>query len=64
VTGLTLPFNLAGVPAIALPWSSTADGVPVSIQLVAARGRDWDLLAVARRLEAAAPWQQPHRLTA
>jgi aspartyl-tRNA(Asn)/glutamyl-tRNA(Gln) amidotransferase subunit A len=60
VTGLTLPFNLAGAPAVALPWSSTAAGVPLSIQLVAARGRDWDLLAVARRLEAAAPWQQPH----
>jgi Asp-tRNA(Asn)/Glu-tRNA(Gln) amidotransferase A subunit family amidase len=39
------------------------DGVPLSIQLVAARGRDWDLLAVARRLEASAPWQQPYLST-
>jgi Asp-tRNA(Asn)/Glu-tRNA(Gln) amidotransferase A subunit family amidase len=31
------------------------DGVPVCLQVVGARGRDWDVLAIARRLEAAAP---------
>ncbi|HZZ94946.1 MAG TPA: amidase [Usitatibacter sp.] len=63
ITGLTLPFNLPGVPALALPWSSTASGVPLSVQLVARRGGDWDLLGVARRLEAASAWQEAHRLT-
>ena len=60
VTHLTMPFNLAGLPAIAVPWSATRDGVPLSLQLVGRRGHDWELLAFARRLEAGSPWQQPH----
>jgi len=60
VTNLTMPFNLSGLPAISVPWSATRDGVPVSLQLVGRRGADWEVLAFARRLEAAAPWQQPH----
>jgi aspartyl-tRNA(Asn)/glutamyl-tRNA(Gln) amidotransferase subunit A len=60
ITNLTMPFNLSGLPAISVPWSATRDGVPVSLQLVGRRGRDWEVLAFARRLEAAAPWQQPH----
>jgi aspartyl-tRNA(Asn)/glutamyl-tRNA(Gln) amidotransferase subunit A len=54
LTGLTLPFNLAGVPALSLPWSRSAEGVPVAIQVVGARGADWEVLAVARLLEAIA----------
>jgi aspartyl-tRNA(Asn)/glutamyl-tRNA(Gln) amidotransferase subunit A len=55
-----MPFNLSGLPAIAVPWSTTKEGVPISLQLVGRRGHDWELLAYARRLEAAAPAQQPH----
>jgi aspartyl-tRNA(Asn)/glutamyl-tRNA(Gln) amidotransferase subunit A len=60
ITNLTMPFNLSGLPAIAVPWSTTKEGVPISLQLVGRRGHDWELLAYARRLEAAAPAQQPH----
>jgi aspartyl-tRNA(Asn)/glutamyl-tRNA(Gln) amidotransferase subunit A len=60
ITNLTMPFNLSGLPAISVPWSSSRDGVPLSLQIVGRRGHDWEVLAFARRLEAAAPWQQPH----
>jgi Asp-tRNA(Asn)/Glu-tRNA(Gln) amidotransferase A subunit family amidase len=55
VTDFTGPFNLTGMPAISIPWSRSRDGVPIGLQVVAARGRDWDVLAIARRLEAASP---------
>jgi aspartyl-tRNA(Asn)/glutamyl-tRNA(Gln) amidotransferase subunit A len=61
VTNLTQPFNLAGLPAIALPWTMSSDGVPISIQLVGARGHDWRVLSIARRLEAASPWRAEGR---
>jgi len=60
ITNLTMPFNLSGLPAIAVPWCASDEGAPISLQLVGRRGCDWELLAFARRLEAAAPWQQPH----
>lgn len=57
ITQLTMPFNLSGLPAIALPWSRSRDGVPISLQLVARRGFDWRLLGAAQRLQALAPWR-------
>jgi Asp-tRNA(Asn)/Glu-tRNA(Gln) amidotransferase A subunit family amidase len=56
VTHLTLPFNLTGLPALSLPWTRTADGVPVCIQIIGRRGADWRVLAVAYRLQQLAPW--------
>ena len=57
VTNFTQPFNLAGLPAISLPWTRSKDGVPIGVQLVGRRGDDWRVLAVAERLERAAPWR-------
>jgi len=48
------PFNLLGVPAVALPWG-IVDGLPVSVQLAARRDDDAKAFAVARALEALAP---------
>ena len=56
VTNLTQPFNLAGLPAISLPWTMSSDGVPISMQLIGPRGHDWRVLSIAQRLEAASPW--------
>ena len=56
VTHLTLPFNLSGLPAISIPWSLSRDGVPISLQLVGRRGRDWDTLGAAQRLQSLSPW--------
>ncbi|THF47103.1 amidase [Allorhizobium terrae] len=43
------PFNLSGHPAIVLP-TKTADGLPSGIQLVARKGQDAHLCAIARWL--------------
>ncbi|MCU1455117.1 MAG: nylA [Acidimicrobiales bacterium] len=52
----TPQFNVTGQPAISLPLHWSAEGLPVGVQLVANRGREDVLLAVAAQLEAAAPW--------
>jgi aspartyl-tRNA(Asn)/glutamyl-tRNA(Gln) amidotransferase subunit A len=57
ITQLTMPFNLAGLPAVSVPWTRSREGVPVCLQVVAPRGRDWRALAVAQRLQALAPWR-------
>ncbi|NYT84419.1 amidase [Pollutimonas harenae] len=55
VTGLTLPFNLIGLPAITLPCGRGERGLPVGLQLASGRQQDWKLLAVAARAEALLP---------
>ena len=47
-----MPFNLTGMPAIAIPCGRTRDGMPVGLQLAGARGDDARLLAIASRFEA------------
>jgi aspartyl-tRNA(Asn)/glutamyl-tRNA(Gln) amidotransferase subunit A len=39
VTNLTLPFNLAGLPAVSIPWTLSTEGVPLCVQIVGRRGR-------------------------
>lgn len=51
-TGLTLPFNLSGLPAITLPCGRGEHDLPVGLQLAAGRQQDWKLLAVSLRAEA------------
>ena len=54
----TAPFNVSGHPAISLPLGESVEGVPIGVQLVAARGHDELLLAVAADLEQALPWRE------
>ncbi len=49
MTAFVRPFNLSGHPALTLPFTSD-DGLPVGLQLVAAKGADELLLAVAGEL--------------
>jgi len=51
-TGLA---NMAGCPAIVVPTGVGEDGMPTSVQLLAAPGRDVDLVMGARRLAATWP---------
>jgi len=59
-TPFTPVFNITGQPAISLPLSTSSDGLPIGIQLVAAYGREDLLLRVAAQLEIAAPWADRH----
>jgi Asp-tRNA(Asn)/Glu-tRNA(Gln) amidotransferase A subunit family amidase len=45
------PFTALGVPAISLPFAQTAAGLPMGLQLAAARGREHALLATALECE-------------
>ncbi|MPY86280.1 MAG: hypothetical protein GEV00_24385, partial [Actinophytocola sp.] len=55
-TYLTVPFNLVGLPAVALPVPRLAGGFPASLQLVG----DWyveeSLLALAELVQTAIVW--------
>ena len=52
----TIPFNVTGHPAISLPLGTSATGLPIGVQLVAAHFREDVLIRVAAALETAAPW--------
>jgi amidase len=51
-----VPFSFTGQPALSAPLSLDADGLPVGVQLVARRGADELLLALAQTLEDATDW--------
>jgi amidase len=52
------PWNVAGLPAIAVPSGVRQDGLPGAVQIVGPPGSEELLLAVAAQLEEAAPWRQ------
>ncbi len=52
----TSAFNITGQPAISLPLSWNAAGLPIGVQLVAAYAREDVLFRVAAQLEEAQPW--------
>jgi amidase len=49
----TVPFNVTGQPALSLPIGTTADGLPVGMQIVGALGADALVLSLAAALERA-----------
>lgn len=50
--------NVTGLPAIALPVSRTADGLPMGVQLIGRPGEEATLLAIGRQLERRVPWER------
>ena len=55
----TTLFNVTGHPAMSIPSMLSASGWPIGTQLVARRGEDGLLLAVAAELERQAEWLAP-----
>ncbi|MDE0654195.1 MAG: amidase [bacterium] len=55
-----IPFtslaNIAGVPAMSVPWDRNADNLPVGIHFTAGYGREDVLLRLAGQLEQVHPW--------
>lgn len=49
--------NAAALPAISVPVASSADGLPIGLQIVGPFGADLGVLLLARSLEDAAPWK-------
>jgi Asp-tRNA(Asn)/Glu-tRNA(Gln) amidotransferase A subunit family amidase len=49
----TGPYNVTGQPAVTVPCGTTADGLPVGLQLAAPLGQDVALLRLAAAVEAA-----------
>lgn len=56
--GFTAIWNHTGQPAAAVPAGFTADGLPLSVQLVARPGREDVLLSLAAQIEAERPWAE------
>jgi amidase len=53
LTALTVPANVAGLPALALPVPGGSAGLPASLQLIGPRGGEERLLALGRVIEIA-----------
>jgi aspartyl-tRNA(Asn)/glutamyl-tRNA(Gln) amidotransferase subunit A len=51
----TIPSNLAGHPALSVPFGTGADGLPIGVQILAPALAEGLLFRVAGALEAAAP---------
>lgn len=52
--------NVSGLPAITLPLSVTAEGLPMGVQLIGRPGGEAVLLAIGAQLERRARWQRRH----
>jgi Asp-tRNA(Asn)/Glu-tRNA(Gln) amidotransferase A subunit family amidase len=52
----TVWFNITGQPAIVVPLGQSADGFPLSVQLVARYGDEATLFRLASQIEAVRPW--------
>jgi amidase len=51
-----IPWNHLGNPAMAVPFGFAADGMPLSIQVIARHGNEAMLLSLAAQIEAERPW--------
>ncbi|PZH06919.1 amidase [Streptomyces sp. NTH33] len=55
---MTPPWNLAGWPAMAVPFGTLPSGAPCAVQLVGRPGSEADLLDLAEQIETLHPWQR------
>lgn len=57
-TRLNSPQNMAGIPALAVPCGFAGDGLPVALQVMAARGRDEIALRVGTTFQRQTDWHR------
>ena len=58
---ITMPFNVAGVPAMAIPCGfSRAEGLPLSLQIAAAPFTEPIVLRIAHAYQQATDWHRHH----
>ncbi|MEL4505129.1 amidase family protein [Luteococcus sp. H138] len=58
LSACTSLFNVTGHPAASLPVASAPDGLPIGVQVVARRGRDELIFALAGQAERELGWRQ------
>ncbi len=59
-TPFTSMLNVSGLPAIALPISETAEGLPMGVQIIGRPGGEATLLALGAQLERRVHWERRH----
>ncbi|MFN5516276.1 MAG: Asp-tRNA(Asn)/Glu-tRNA(Gln) amidotransferase subunit GatA [Cyanobacteriota bacterium] len=57
---MTIPVNLAGLPALSLPCGFDSQGLPIGLQLIANALQESALFRVGHAYEQATPWHQRH----
>ena len=57
---LTVPVNLAGLPAISLPCGFSKDILPIGMQLIGPQFSEKSLFAVAHLYEQNTSWHEQH----
>jgi len=55
-TPFTAAVNVAGLPAVSVPFAWTEGGLPVGVQLIGRYGREATLIRVSAQIEEARPW--------
>jgi aspartyl-tRNA(Asn)/glutamyl-tRNA(Gln) amidotransferase subunit A len=58
LTRFTSPFNLTGLPALSLPCGSSAEGLPIGLQIVAGPWKEAALLRAGYAYEQATEWHK------
>lgn len=53
---MTYPWNLAGNPAISIPWTRAENGAPIGVQIIGRHHNDLGVLAFAANIESERPW--------
>ncbi|MBA2287681.1 MAG: hypothetical protein H0W02_19575, partial [Ktedonobacteraceae bacterium] len=55
---LTMPFNLAGLPAISFPCGFTAGGLPIGLQVVSKSFEEATVLRIAHAYQQLTDWHR------
>jgi aspartyl-tRNA(Asn)/glutamyl-tRNA(Gln) amidotransferase subunit A len=59
---LTMPFNLAGLPAISIPCGFTASGLPIGLQVVGKPFEEAMILRIAHAYQQLTDWHTQNAL--